>query len=566
MISSRRTARRRSVHVGIGGGSIPPDTHAPGPRLLGGNLGSVLAGVAVPAGAWAADASGVLVWPWPWAAAGAAALCAGLAVVGARRDRAAESARQAAQAELGTLREMAGEHTRLTVRAGELEASLANTRAWMDQYSATLDRGRAEMHARAGVEAPAVQGDDGQDPFSAFDGILTAVLSEAVAVVETSRAQGEAWREARIVASVAPRLHSHITKLLAALEDVENGIEDPKVLRTLFGAELHASLARRYCESLMVLGGDRFAPSRDPVPLGTVVRQGIAETKHYRRVETRWPLDQELWLVGYAGPAVIHMLSALVDNALGFSPPDEPVSVRIERHSRGLRIEVEDHGLSMPEHDLARANALLADPSPDLVLPGLTDGRIGLPVVARLAAAYEITVGLRVKPAPEQGIIATVVLPRRLLVTWEQLPPAARPERPLPTPAAAPVAGLPARVALPGRGQTAAGAPTPDPRADTSTPHPPAAPGDPEDRPLLPHRVRGATASAAPDSDDTATTDSPADADLPHDPPPPGFVSAFFSASRQSRATAPPAEHPPAPAVGPSATPRSPHIQPRSDQ
>ncbi|MEV7284931.1 ATP-binding protein [Streptomyces sp. NPDC093252] len=303
------------------------------------------------------------------------------------------------------------------MRAQELEHSLANARAWLERYWATLDRARTEAQARAGAPIPAASQrghGDITDPFEGFDRMLTVVLGEAVAAVAKAR-DGDAGR---VVGSVAPRLHGTITRLLGVLDDVENSIEDPAVLATLFKAELQASLARRYCESLMVLGGSgHFAPSRDPVPLGTVVRVGIAETLYHRRVETRFPLGQDLWIVGYAGPAVIHMLSALVDNALGYSPPDEPVGVRVEQHSRGLRIEIEDHGLSMPVRDLAEANALLAGPSPDLVLPRLAERRIGLAVVAQLAAAYKITVGLRAKQAPEQGIVATVALPGQLLVS-----------------------------------------------------------------------------------------------------------------------------------------------------
>ncbi|MFJ4688275.1 ATP-binding protein [Streptomyces sp. NPDC088789] len=532
----------------------------------------MLAGAAVPAGAWAAGVSGALAWPWT--AAGAAAVCAGLVVVCARRDRSRASARRAA---LGAQRETGMAHTALEVRAGQLEGALANARAWVERYSATLERGRAEVQARAGVPVPAasVRGRGGpvpHDPFAEFDRLLTASLGDVVAAVEKARTDGD-WREARIVGSVAPRLHGTITHVLTVLDDVETSIEDPTVLGILFRAELQASLARRYCESLMVLGGGgHFAPSRDPVPLGKVVRVGIAETRHHRRVDTRFPLDQDLWLVGYAGPAVIHMLSALVDNALGYSPPDETVSVRVERHSRGLRIEVEDHGLSMSEQALAEANALLAGPAAHLVQPRLAEGRIGLPVVAQLAAVYGITVGLRAKQAPEQGIVATLALPGDLLVTLEQLPPAARPEHPLPAPA--PAAGPSAPAAVTGRAGTADGSPPPVPGASAASvqvsgtalapgPHPAAAGDCPQDRPLLPRRVRS-TASAPPGD---STTTGPAGPAPPReaDPPSPDVIGAFFSASRQVRQAVPEFGSEPGPTPALSSTSDAPHTPHRSN-
>ncbi|MER6913880.1 ATP-binding protein [Streptomyces sp. NPDC000594] len=484
-------------------------------RLRSRSWGSALAGAAVPTGAWAAGAAGAVAWPWT--AAGAAAAGTGVVLLGARLAR-GDAAKIVA--------ERAGESAALREAERQRDAARAAASAWTDRYRAVIAEGRTALYTALGHPAPPAHAADA-DPFRAVDRALTTVLSETAAAVEQLGREAGADREAEVVLSVAPRLHGTISQLLDVLEVLEHRIEDPELLRVVFRAELYATLARRYCESLMVLGGENFAGSREPVPLGTVVRQASAETMHHRRAAVK-PLPPEgVWLVGYAGPAVTHLLSAVMDNALYFSPTDTGVEIRAERCPEGLRIEIEDHGLGMGADALAAENGLLADPQPRTVLNRLRDNKVGHAVVARLASKYSIAVELRAKAAPEHGVVASVVLPAELLLTRSQLPPAARPPRPRPVLASTPPAAPPVPAgpradggSRPGLPRRAAAAPT------AQEPDPAPAPEVAGARPLLPRRTRrtgtaSSSSSSGPDRATAAATPSPT------------FAGAFFTGARQ---------------------------------
>uniref|UniRef100_UPI0018D10A18 ATP-binding protein n=1 Tax=Streptomyces clavuligerus TaxID=1901 RepID=UPI0018D10A18 len=393
-------------------------------RLRARNLAHALGGAAVPSGVWAVHEAGVL--SWPVTAVGAVAGGAVIVLLCGRCAR-------------GDTAKLAAEQAVLREQAERLQAALEDAYACASHYGILLTEGRASLYAVLGRAAPGPLVPGERDPFRVVGQALPEVLRDAVGAV-AQLGRDTAWsREAQVVGSVAPRMHLTISRLLEVLEELEHAIEDPTLLRTTFQAELFATLARRYCESLMVLGGKPFGASQGPVALGTVTRQAAAETMHHRRARITGPLDRDLWLVKYAGPAVTHLLSALIDNALHFSPPEKEVEVRVTRRPDGLLIEIEDQGLAMGPEALAAANGLLADPDPQRVLERLRDGRIGLAVAARLAAAHRITVHLRVKTEPEQGIIATVQLPDRLLLTGTQLPTADRstadrPPHPRPAP------------------------------------------------------------------------------------------------------------------------------------
>ncbi|WP_009999106.1 ATP-binding protein [Streptomyces clavuligerus] len=491
-------------------------------RLRARNLAHALGGAAVPSGVWAVHEAGVL--SWPVTAVGAVA---GGAVIVLLCGRCARGDTAKLAAEQAVLREQAertaAEGAVLKEQAERLQDALEDAYACASRYGILLTEGRASLYAVLGRAAPGPLAPGERDPFRVVGQALPEVLRDAVGAV-AQLGRDTAWsREAQVVGSVAPRMHLTISQLLEVLEELEHTIEDPTLLRTTFQAELFATLARRYCESLMVLGGKPFGASREPVALGTVTRQAAAETMHHRRARITGPLDRDLWLVKYAGPAVTHLLSALIDNALHFSPPEKEVEVRVTRRPDGLLIEIEDQGLAMGPEALAAANGLLADPDPQRVLERLRDGRIGLAVAARLAAAHRITVHLRVKTEPEQGIIATVLLPDRLLLTGTQLPTADRstadrPPHPPPRPGARrPVvsatppadgddrSGLPRRTpqppthaaADPGATQPAP-APTPGTDAEAASGVAAEAGGG---RPRLPRRTRNAPGPAGLEHD-----------------------------------------------------------------
>ncbi|MCY0922391.1 ATP-binding protein, partial [Streptomyces sp. H27-G5] len=219
-------------------------------------------------------------------------------------------------------------------------------------------------------------------------------------------------RKVEVFVNLARRLQSLVHREIALLDDLEDTVEDPDLLRQLFHVDHLATRIRRHAENLAVLGG---APSRRqwtrPIDLSEVLRSSVAEVEQYTRVKVVPPAGGTVR--GHAVADVVHLLAELVENATVFSAPDTDVTVRAERVTAGVAVEVEDRGLGMPVGEQHRMNALLGDPDQVNVRHLLGDGRIGLFVVAALARRHGIAVEL--KSNIYGGVLAVLVLPQELL-------------------------------------------------------------------------------------------------------------------------------------------------------
>ncbi|MEU6086569.1 ATP-binding protein [Streptomyces sp. NPDC047085] len=243
----------------------------------------------------------------------------------------------------------------------------------------------------------------------AHDGAVTAVVQAAQL---SSQAGSE--QKLEVFVNLARRLQSLVHREISILDDLENEIEDPDLLKGLFHVDHLATRIRRHAENLAVLGG---AVSRrqwsNPVSMTEVLRSAIAEVEQYSRVKLVPPIDGELR--GHAVADVIHLLAELVENATVFSAPHTQVLLRANLVTSGLAVEVEDRGLGMPVGEQNKMNALLADPDQVNVASLLADGRIGLYVVSQLARRHGI--GVRLQTNIYGGVQAVLVVPQALLGT-----------------------------------------------------------------------------------------------------------------------------------------------------
>ncbi|OQO90902.1 histidine kinase [Saccharomonospora piscinae] len=198
----------------------------------------------------------------------------------------------------------------------------------------------------------------------------------------------------RVFLNIAHRSQVIVHRQLSALDAAERKQEDPDQLDLLFRLDHLSTRARRNAENLIILGGEQPGRQfRNPVPVTDIVRGAIAETEDYTRVSMgRLPSS------AVAGPAVgdlVHLLAELIDNATSFSPPQSRVEVRGELVGRGVVIEIEDQGIGMEPEELERLSEMLRNP-PDFSFMALSEEpRLGLFVVARLAAKHGFTVTLR---------------------------------------------------------------------------------------------------------------------------------------------------------------------------
>ncbi|MGV9254296.1 ATP-binding protein [Streptomyces sp. NPDC003697] len=255
----------------------------------------------------------------------------------------------------------------------------------------------------------------GGDEFELLDADLARAHDGAVtAVVRAAQLSGQAGNEQKleVFLNLARRLQSLVHREISILDELENEIEDPDLLKGLFHVDHLATRIRRHAENLAVLGG---AVSRrqwsHPVSMTEVLRSAIAEVEQYSRVKLVPPVDGTLH--GHAVADVIHLLAELVENATLFSAPQTQVLLRAGLVTSGLAVEVEDRGLGMPVAEQARMNALLADPDQVNVASLVADGRIGLFVVSQLARRHGISV--RLQSNIYGGVQAVLVVPQALL-------------------------------------------------------------------------------------------------------------------------------------------------------
>ncbi|MFF8970987.1 ATP-binding protein [Streptomyces sp. NPDC014995] len=314
--------------------------------------------------------------------------------------------------------------------AGILIAAVAADRAArsvsdrIETLRRTSARGEADLRTlldtlRRG-EAPPQRTSRGTPPARADEfELLAADLSRAhdgavTAVVQAAQLSSQVGSEQKleVFVNLARRLQSLVHREISILDELENEIEDPDLLKGLFHVDHLATRIRRHAENLAVLGG---AVSRrqwsNPVSMTEVLRSAIAEVEQYSRVRLVPPIDGELR--GHAVADVIHLLAELVENATLFSAPHTQVLLRANLVTSGLAVEVEDRGLGMPVEEQSRMNALLADPDQVNVGRLLADGRIGLYVVSQLARRHGIRV--RLQTNIYGGVQAVLVVPQALL-------------------------------------------------------------------------------------------------------------------------------------------------------
>ncbi|MEU7472805.1 ATP-binding protein [Streptomyces sp. NPDC044984] len=331
-----------------------------------------------------------------WAVLGGATsvTCAGVVIAAVAADRAARSVHD---------------------RIGALRRSTARHEADLRALVETLRRGDAPPpRERQGEQADAL--DDDAD-FDLLAADLTRAHDGAVhAVVQASQLSSQTGSEQKleVFVNLARRLQSLVHREISILDELENEMEDPDLLKGLFHVDHLATRIRRHAENLAVLGG---AVSRrqwsNPVSMTEVLRSAIAEVEQYSRVKLVPPVDGTLR--GHAVADVIHLLAELVENATVFSAPHTQVLLRASLVTSGLAVEVEDRGLGMPVGEQDRMNALLTDPDQVHVASLLADGRIGLFVVSQLAKRHGIHV--RLQNNIYGGVQAVLVVPQALLGT-----------------------------------------------------------------------------------------------------------------------------------------------------
>ncbi|XVV06766.1 sensor histidine kinase [Actinosynnema sp. CA-248983] len=271
-----------------------------------------------------------------------------------------------------------------------------------------VDRLREGKHVDVEAEVPPL--DYGTDEIGQVaDAFNAAQYTAVAAAVKESQA-----REGvnRVFLDIAHRNQGLVHRQLKILDKLEREEENPDQLDALFQLDHLATRARRNAENLIILAGEQPGRQwRKPVRLLDVLRAGVAETEQYVRVKVN-PVP-ETALVGAAVADTIHLIAELVDNATAFSSPRSQVQVHASEVPQGVVVEIEDHGLGINPEDREQHNAMLADPPEFDAMRLRGESRLGLFVVARLAARRGIHVELR--ESPYGGTLALVLIPSAIV-------------------------------------------------------------------------------------------------------------------------------------------------------
>ncbi|WP_342713655.1 sensor histidine kinase [Lentzea fradiae] len=272
-----------------------------------------------------------------------------------------------------------------------------------------VERLRDGKHVDVATEVPAL--DYGNDEIGQVADAFNAAQYTAVAAAVKESQTREGVN--RVFLDIARRNQGLVHRQLKILDKLEREEENPDHLDAFFQLDHLATRARRNAENLIILTGEQPGRQwRKPVRMLDVVRAAVAETEQYARVKVN-PVP-EVALVGAAVADTIHLIAELVDNATSFSSPRSQVEVHSSEVPQGLVIEIEDHGLGIKAEDREQHNEMLAAP-PDFEAMRLRgESRLGLFVVARLAARRGVHVELR--DCPSGGTIALVLIPSELIV------------------------------------------------------------------------------------------------------------------------------------------------------
>ena len=181
-------------------------------------------------------------------------------------------------------------------------------------------------------------------------------LAREAVEAETLR-QADAVKTA-VLHAVSHDLRSPLTAIRAASEGLDNPAVqlDAREREELFetiGIEVRR--LERLVENLLDLSRLEAGPSRRTPELWTVdalLASALEQLgREADRVETDIPV--EVGLVRVDGPQVHRVLVNLIENALKFSSPSDPIDVTVE-DGGGVRVRVRDRGPGIPESDRER--------------------------------------------------------------------------------------------------------------------------------------------------------------------------------------------------------------------
>jgi K+-sensing histidine kinase KdpD len=195
-------------------------------------------------------------------------------------------------------------------------------------------------------------------------GVVVGELATRSRRLAREAVEAETLRQADAVKTAVLHAVSHdLRSPLTAIRAASEGLDNPAVQldareREELCETIRTEVRRleRLVENLLDLSRLEAGPSRRTPELWTVdalLASALEQLgREADRVEADIPVD--VGLVRVDGPQVHRVLVNLIENALKFSSPSDPIDVTVEGGSGRVRVRVRDRGPGIPESDRER--------------------------------------------------------------------------------------------------------------------------------------------------------------------------------------------------------------------
>jgi signal transduction histidine kinase len=254
-----------------------------------------------------------------------------------------------------------------------------------------------------------------------FGVLLVLALTTGLIIVTSARARRLAQLQVDFVAGVSHELRTPLTGIVAAAENINDGLVESKDQLTRYGSAIlnQAHQLSNLIEQILMFSAVEKGRQRyhlQPTDLARVVDASLKNTESLIRsagVTVERMIEPDLPPVSADFEALSRCLENLITNAIKYGGDQHWVGVRAvvaasPEHEKEIRISVEDHGIGIDSADLQE----IFEPfyrSPSVTAAQIRGNGLGLPLAARIAEAMGGR--LRVESVPGKGSRFTVHLP-----------------------------------------------------------------------------------------------------------------------------------------------------------
>jgi len=276
-------------------------------------------------------------------------------------------------------------------------------------------------HRRGGALGAFVADSHRRDLAISFGVLLLLVISMAILIITSTRAQRLAKLQMDFVTAVSHELRTPLTVISSAAENIAHGVVEGKQQLAQYGAVIGNQARKLFemVEQILLFAAIREGHQRyslRPLEVAEIIDSALSNTAGLIQ-EARFKVEQDIQpnLPQVTGDlsALSQCLQNLITNALKYGSDQRWIGIQARLVEHGLRgkeieISVSDHGIGIESADLPH----IFEPfyrSPLVAAAQIHGTGLGLPLAKSIAEAMKGE--LTVRSAPGRGSTFTVHLP-----------------------------------------------------------------------------------------------------------------------------------------------------------